>query len=1207
MIGKILKNPVTILFSVVLGILFGFYAKDIALSWGIIGDVYLNLFQMTVIPILVTSIIASLAQLMKDANARSHIAKILIVFLIMLAVTSVFGTLAGTLARPGKDLGDATTAVLDKIIKSSADTSKDEMALYDPSQDQSAGKSSLVDFFVNIIPSNIFTSFSNGSILQLVFFSIIFGIAIGFLKEDMSASLIHGVMSLKDSFQKLINWTMFGLPVGLVFLMGKQIAQVGVEILLAMVKFIVIFYIAGLVAMLICSVIIWIKSGIKNPASVMKKVMDPIIICFATRNSFAAMPSSISALKGLGFGENMVDLVFPLGLTVLRFGNIMYFALASCFVAQVYDASLPPSSLLLIVIGSLLAGTATAGASGLLTLPMISLILDPIGLPVESILVVFMAIDSLIDPMRTLLIVYMNIATTALVAPKETDEERAANARLREAAAAGSDIFTLQPIQQEQPAPAVLPQAVGDTQAAVAAGSAAVMAREPVRTVPVRTGSQQPAAPAAHAKGMKIRIRDALVLLNTLLLVATAAIIMRINSHGTQDSVYSVSTKLVTEILKSVDTKLEAYYTPADQAIHNIAFHYWNEDKFGFRADKEKALDYFMELLQTHSEFAMVYFGDTEGNLIMGRRMPDGTLTRRYINRTSSSVITRYVHENKQYNATFPTTEESLESGYDPRTRGWYKKAVEKRKTTWTNVYIFATDNMPGFSCASPIYDEDGILMGVACIDIGIRDLSLYLANISTTENSKLFIYDQDNQIIAKPLKPGDPIDILLNVYPSADGSNTFTMKKVDDRADPVIAEAFENSRGKVNTEGIYSFKHEGKNYFSKIDSMPLDEELSMNVGMVIPDNDIMGIVYKNNRTVLIISLIVIIAAIIISVLVSSIISKPMKTLSTEMNNIKELAIDDGVIMTDSGIKEIDNMVESFQGMKQGLMNFKKYVPSDLVTQLIRNSQRAEIGGKKQTLTLMFSDIENFTGISEKTRPEDLVNRLYDYFSLFAHTISGNRGTIDKYIGDSIMAFWGAPVEMDTKLHATLACRSALTCQMQGFNLSNAWIREGKPKFRTRFGIHTGEVVVGNMGSDERINYTVLGDNVNLASRLEGINKYYGTEIIISAVTHDLVKEDFEFRILDKITVKGKTQPLYIYELLAEKGKLDQNILKVYRGYEKGLKYYFDGDWDNCIKYMSAVIRRLNDKAAEVIKERAEGFKLNPPENWNGVYAFDKK
>lgn len=1203
MITKILKNPITILISVVLGILFGFYEKDIALSWGVIGDVYLNLFQMTVIPILVTSIVASLAQLMKDANARAHIMKILIVFLIMLAATSVFGTLAGTTARPGKDLGEATTAVLDNIIKSSADTSKDEMALYDPSQDVGTKQSSLVDFFVNIIPSNIFNSFSNGSILQLVFFSIIFGVAIGFLREDMSSSLIHGVVSLKDSFQKLISWTMYGLPIGLVFLMGKQIAQVGVEILLAMVKFIVVFYMAGLAAMLVCTVIIWIRSGIKSPVEVLKKVMDPVIICFATRNSFAAMPSSISALKSLGFGENMVDLVFPLGLTVLRFGNIMYFALASCFVAQIYNATLPASSLMLIVIGSLLAGTATAGASGLLTLPMISLILDPIGLPVESILVVFMAIDSLIDPMRTLLIVYMNIATTSLVAPKETAEERAANARLREAAAEGSNIFTLEPVQKEKVMPETMPAA------ASAGSSLAAMPRPAAMAVPVCTASAPAAAPAAssHSSGMKIKIRDALVILNTVLLVLTAAIIIRINSHGTQDSVYSVSTKLVTEILKSVDTKLEAYYTPADQEIHSIAFHYWNEDKFHFREDSESALDYFMELLSTHREFAMVYFGDTEGNLIMGRRMPDGSLTRRYITRTSNSVITRYIHENKQYNASFPTSVDALENGYDPRTRGWYKKAVENKKTVWTNVYIFATDNMPGFSCASPVYDENGRLLGVACIDIGIRDLSLYLGKISTTENSRLFIYDQDNQIIAKPLKAEDPIGTLLNVYPAADGSNIYSMKKVDDRADPIIAEAFENSRGRVNTNGIYSFKLDGKNYFCKVDSMPLDEELSMNIGMVIPDNDIMGIVYKNNRTVMFISLIVIGVAIVVSVLVSSLISKPMKTLSTEMNNIKELAIDDGDVSIDSGIKEIDNMVDSFQGMKRGLVNFKKYVPSDLVTQLVRNSQTAEIGGKKQTLTLLFSDIENFTGISEKTKPEDLVNRLYDYFSLFAHTISGNRGTIDKYIGDSIMAFWGAPIAMDIKQHATLACRSALICQTQGFNLSNAWIREGKPKFRTRFGIHTGEVVVGNMGSDERINYTVLGDNVNLASRLEGINKYYGTEIIISGVTHDLVQEDFEFRLLDKITVKGKTKPLYIYELLAEKGKLDQNILKVYRGYEKGLKFYFEGDWDNCIKYMSAVIRRLDDKAAAVIKERAESFKLNPPEDWKGVYAFDKK
>ena len=228
MIGKILKNPITILASVILGIIFGFYEKEIALSWGVVGDTYLNLFQMTVIPILVTSIVASLAQLMKDKNARSHILKILVVFIIVLIATSLFGTISGLVGRPGENLGESTTEILDKIIKNSADTSQDEMALYDASKDIVSKKSSLVDFFVNIIPANIFTAFSNGTILQLVFFSILFGIAIGFLKEESSARLINGVVSLKDSFQKLINWTMYGLPIGLVFLMGKQIAQVGV-------------------------------------------------------------------------------------------------------------------------------------------------------------------------------------------------------------------------------------------------------------------------------------------------------------------------------------------------------------------------------------------------------------------------------------------------------------------------------------------------------------------------------------------------------------------------------------------------------------------------------------------------------------------------------------------------------------------------------------------------------------------------------------------------------------------------------------------------------------------------------------------------------------------------------------------------------------------------------------------------------------------
>lgn len=178
------------------------------------------------------------------------------------------------------------------------------MALYDASKDTSSKKSSIVDFFINIVPANIFKAFSNGSILQLVFFSIIFGIAIGFLSEDSSSRLINAVVSLKDSFQKLISWTMYGLPIGLIFLMGKQIAQVGVEILLAMVKFVVVFYVAGLAAILISTLIIWIKSGIKNPLTVLKKIVDPIIISFAPRNRQPLHRNRVCDSKACRCGRN---------------------------------------------------------------------------------------------------------------------------------------------------------------------------------------------------------------------------------------------------------------------------------------------------------------------------------------------------------------------------------------------------------------------------------------------------------------------------------------------------------------------------------------------------------------------------------------------------------------------------------------------------------------------------------------------------------------------------------------------------------------------------------------------------------------------------------------------------------------------------------------------------------------------------------------
>jgi proton glutamate symport protein len=425
--GKIVKHPLTLLLAIGLGVVFGLNCKPLAISLGVIGDAYLSFFQMTVIPILITAIVSSLGKLMKDKSAQKYIVRILLVFAVVLALSAVLGTAFGLIGKPGSGLGEATTNTLNRIIKTSSQDQNQEMALKSAESDRSSSKGSLLDFLLHVIPSNIFSSLSSGKILEIVFFSIIFGIAVGFVRDSASTFLLDMATSLLESFQKLINWTMYGLPFGLFFLIGKQIAQVGAEIFLAMIKFIAIFYVGGLVVFLICTAVIWIRSRERNPLKVLKALIDPIVISLATRNSFAALPSSISSLNKLRFNENTTNLVLPLGITILRIGNILYFAFSACFVAQIYGAALSAQSILLIVVGSLFAGTATAGSSGLLTLPMLSIILDPLGLPVESILVVFMAIDSLIDPMRTFLIVYGNITATSLISDREPDGEESAS------------------------------------------------------------------------------------------------------------------------------------------------------------------------------------------------------------------------------------------------------------------------------------------------------------------------------------------------------------------------------------------------------------------------------------------------------------------------------------------------------------------------------------------------------------------------------------------------------------------------------------------------------------------------------------------------------------------------------------------------------------------------------------------------------------
>ena len=344
----------------------------------------------------------------------------------------------------------------------------------------------------------------------------------------------------------------------------------------------------------------------------------------------------------------------------------------------------------------------------------------------------------------------------------------------------------------------------------------------------------------------------------------------------------------------------------------------------------------------------------------------------------------------------------------------------------------------------------------------------------------------------------------------------------------------------------------------------------------------------------------------VFGILIARLISKPLQTLSSDMSRIQNFDIEESSNIS-SRIKEINKMHIAVENMKGGLRSFKKYVPAELVANLIQLRKEAVLGGEKKDLTIFFSDIENFTNISEEIPLNQLAKYMEIYFEKMTSTLIHHRGTVDKYIGDAIMAFWGAPISMEN--HASLACSAALQCQRQLDEISKMFSEDGVQPFNTRIGINTGETIVGNMGYKERFNYTALGDNVNIASRLENLNKYYGTKILISESTHDRVQNIFTTRQIDLVAVKGKQKGIRIYELITEKLKATEEELQLVALYEKGIQSYTQKDWNGAKKYFEEAMQiKPDDSASKLMFSRCEKFEKDPPpENWKGVVYMRSK
>jgi len=496
-------------------------------------------------------------------------------------------------------------------------------------------------------------------------------------------------------------------------------------------------------------------------------------------------------------------------------------------------------------------------------------------------------------------------------------------------------------------------------------------------------------------------------------------------------------------------------------------------------------------------------------------------------------------------------------------------------------------------SLGFPVMRNDRFI-GFVGANMTLSDMSDYLQSNLISDNSITIIYDVEGNLIASSdfsLLHATGKDGLTARLADLDNASVRESYQLRHRA-RAASHVFEDTTGRQLS----------------IREMPFPDRFGKDwrVLTIAPTEDFVGELIRTNREMAMITglLVALLTAIIL--LLANRIRRAVNHLVLEFNAIGQFTLTDTSLL-DSIVRELDVLDRSKEKMKLSLRSFGRYVPTDLVRQLIVSGEEATLGGERRRMTIYFSDIAGFTAISEKLSPEEIVDELGDYFTLMRESLSENHGTVDKYIGDGILALFNAPIEIPD--HEVAACLAAIDAQRRLADDRARRAVADRPQFRARIGLDVGEVLVGNIGTVDQFAYTVIGDSVNLASRLEGLCKFYGVDIIGSEALKDATDGRFEWRFLDMASVVGRTGSTRIYELIGEKGSVDAGRLAARDAYEEAVRFYMDRRFDVAEqRFRDLALEDTDNLAAGIMARRARKLHRSPPEeDWTGVYVHTKK
>lgn len=703
--------------------------------------------------------------------------------------------------------------------------------------------------------------------------------------------------------------------------------------------------------------------------------------------------------------------------------------------------------------------------------------------------------------------------------------------------------------------------------------------------------------------GLKL-VLTGLVLLTVLL---TALLVHVLWSYTARENVEDVVRQLNQEIVTTVKNELNGVRDQAVAAQLAVGSAFVN-GIFDFEKQAGQRDFIFLSLLRSQTSVSWISIGTPQGNFYGAQRAADGKFHLVSIAWNAASrqgEQTTYKFRAVGAEAEYEGVDMAA-TGYNAAEQGWYTRAVNEgcdemrcnaeRGAGWNLVSHFPDGERAGISTSMPLVANTRFA-GVINVVIELERISQFLSRRMIGEGGTVILIDRQGHVVAS----ADPQAI------EQQRQGLLPMLKDLGRGDARLALIGQTIHsGGVDLAALSDVRSmavvsaaDGAEYFVTFSPVQFRDWV---IATVIPADDFLASIEKSAQTLLIALVILVLAMAMLAVLLANnLVARPLSRIVEQLGHIESFRLD-RVTRIPSRLREFDGLSNALVQMSQGLASFAKYMPTELVRTLVSQGIEAKPGGEHENLTVMFADLQGFTTLSEALG-ETVVPVLTEYLETASSVVLSTRGTIDKFIGDAVMAFWGAPIE--NPQHARDACAAALAIH-EKMMARQSTRPAGDPRaaLRARIGLNTGRMLVGNIGSADRLNYTVIGDPVNVASRLEALNKRYGTAIMIGEETRRAAGDAIIARQLDWVAVYGRAEGMAVHELLAMAEGADTGSFAWAPAYEAGLNAYRERDFNRALQLFGSVdgARPGGDPPSRIFMERCRALIATPPPaDWNHI------